>query len=151
MPDPYGRPVLTMPAQAARHPELSLSHSGEYAAALVCTMGSCGIDIQMESARLLTVQERFATEAECALLDAVPEKITRLAILWAAKEAVKKCFFPDQPTLFGNTRVTEVRRQTESGWQVNCRLQETAQSVAVVHVARFDRYVLAGVTGAPHA
>ena len=70
-------------------PELSISHSKEYATAL-CSQYHCGIDIQYPAESLQKVAERFATSREEKLLnDFLPNLalLSRLAMLWAGKEA----------------------------------------------------------------
>ncbi len=58
----------------------------------------CGIDIQYPTDNLLTVTEHFATAHEENLLNdslAHHHQLSRLAMLWAAKEASKKMFSPN--------------------------------------------------------
>lgn len=83
LPDTHGNPVRL---------DLSISHSGDYGAALTA-QSPCGIDLQIQKNTLLQVQEKYCTEAETRLL-AEPlancEPLSRLTLLWAAKEAAKK-------------------------------------------------------------
>lgn len=71
--------------------ELSVSHSGGLAAALA-SFFPCGLDIQMLTMVVLKVQDRFSTVAERTLLaDLLPvPAAVRLALLWSAKEALRK-------------------------------------------------------------
>jgi phosphopantetheinyl transferase (holo-ACP synthase) len=72
--------------------DISISHSGNYGAALAA--GSyCGIDIQLRQNSLLKVQEKYCSETEYRLLEAFltdTDELTRLALLWTAKEAAQK-------------------------------------------------------------
>ena len=89
-----GRPtvhLLSLDAKPCKV-DLSISHSGDYAAALAAR-SPCGIDLQMQKSALIKVQEKYCTEAETHLLAnrlANCELLTRLTLLWAAKEAGKK-------------------------------------------------------------
>ena len=152
LPDASGRPSLhDYPAQEPI-PAVSISHSREYATALVVATGPCGIDIQQKSAQLVTVQERFATEEELVLLDRVDDLRTRLGILWTAKEAVKKCLLADQPTFFGRISLTEVAYQSEGAiWKVGCRVTGRDRCTATVRIAEFDDYLIACTAGEPYA
>jgi 4'-phosphopantetheinyl transferase len=69
--------------------QISLSHSGEYAAAIVSGFGDVGIDIEKKGPRILSVAERFMTpdELENARGDHFQDK---LYIHWCTKEAVYK-------------------------------------------------------------
>ncbi len=72
--------------------DISISHSGDYGVALAAG-SNCGIDLQRQQATLLRVQEKFCNESEYRLLETSIidcDTITRLTLLWAAKEAAKK-------------------------------------------------------------
>ena len=72
--------------------EISISHSGEYGVA-IATESPCGVDLQLQQSNLLRVQEKFCNDGEYNLLETFltdSDKLTRLALLWAAKEAAKK-------------------------------------------------------------
>ncbi|NCC77698.1 MAG: 4'-phosphopantetheinyl transferase superfamily protein [Clostridia bacterium] len=151
LPDSHGRPVVSTSLLLQWRPRLSLSHCKNYAVALACREEQCGVDIEFCSERLLTVRKRFTTDSEMALFaEAMPE-LSRLAILWTVKEAVKKCCFADQPTFFGRTRVCAVREGEGGRWWVDCCLDHEDRARNRVQVVRFDRYFLAWVTGGTHA
>ncbi|MEN8200316.1 MAG: 4'-phosphopantetheinyl transferase superfamily protein, partial [Thermodesulfobacteriota bacterium] len=78
-------------------PNLSISHSEDYGAALISNT-PCGIDIQYHDPGLERVKERFCTETEERLLARqTPElsTLSRLSLLWAGKEALKKMLSPE--------------------------------------------------------
>lgn len=92
-----GRPSLEYTALPADQglPHISISHSRGYALA-VAASSPCGVDIQAVSETLIRVKERFCTGVEEKILgqglhsfDKLPPP-QHLALLWAAKEAVKK-------------------------------------------------------------
>ncbi len=73
-------------------PHISISHGGEYGAAIAAAM-PCGIDIQEHKEALLRVRDRYCTAGEFRLLRESlvgRESLAALALLWAAKEAAKK-------------------------------------------------------------
>jgi 4'-phosphopantetheinyl transferase EntD len=77
-------------------PELSITHSQEFAAAMISST-HCGIDIQYSSEKLLRVKERFCTPDEEQLLqDSTLQHsvLIQLTLLWAGKEALKKMLSP---------------------------------------------------------
>jgi len=89
-----GRPAVHLQTPLATIPglDISISHSGEYGAALAAG-AKCGIDLQKQEASLLRVQERYCSEDEYSLLKtclAEKDAAVRLALVWAAKEAAKK-------------------------------------------------------------
>ncbi len=151
LPDVHGRPVLSdFPASLGKV-SLSISHSVDYAAAIVSPQPSCGIDIQCNSERLLRVQERFAPEVELAMFDEEQDHLARLSMLWTVKEAVKKCYFGAESTFFGTIQLIGAHRLAENFWQVQCRLTGQGGDEATVHVILFDQYALAFVREGNHA
>lgn len=72
----------------------SISHCGNYAAAIVSTQKRVGIDVELFSKKVQRIQTKFASAGELKLLDGcdnVTETCTRhLTMLWSCKEAVFK-------------------------------------------------------------
>ena len=91
---PTGRPFLHCRIETSVIlPEISISHSGNYAGALSVMGQSCGLDLQRITSKVITVRDRFASPAELALIlskhPALAES-TALTLLWSAKEAFRK-------------------------------------------------------------
>lgn len=153
VPNAHGRPHLDPPSNQEHAPAISISHSRGYAAALVITTaGGCGIDIQQKTGQLVKVQERFTSREELAILDRIPDPITRLGMIWTAKEAVKKYLLSDHPAFFGTIRLTEITStETESIWTVRCEVTAQNKTLASVRIAEFDDYLIACTAGEVHA
>jgi len=124
-----GRPLLCLPADhAALPPQLSISHSGELAAALASSERLCGLDLQHLSPRVIAIRERFTSEVEVSLLHTVLPNLPEegaLTLLWSAKEALRKAM-PCQP-LLGFIEVTLDRLEGDpqrglTGWLSGPRL-----------------------------
>lgn len=92
-----GRPYFhPLPEMTFPFPELSITHSKSFAAALA-SRTSCGIDIQHPGEGLGRVKERFCTEEEEQRIEqSFPHlpQLSRLALLWTGKEAIKKMLSP---------------------------------------------------------
>ncbi|KAB2889796.1 MAG: 4'-phosphopantetheinyl transferase superfamily protein [Desulfobulbaceae bacterium] len=88
---PSGRPYIETRLAGLSGLDLSISHSGDLAAAIVST-AACGIDIQVDTPSLELVSERFCRESERQLLLELPggDYAACLNMLWTAKEAAKK-------------------------------------------------------------
>jgi 4'-phosphopantetheinyl transferase EntD len=88
-----GRPTLSgSPETSLALPQISIAHSHGYAAALAAGR-PCGIDLQQQNETLLRVRDRFIITQEEQILGEVlteSDRITTLALLWSAKEAVQK-------------------------------------------------------------
>jgi phosphopantetheinyl transferase len=70
---------------------ISLSHSGEYAAAACSSIGPVGIDIERMKGRVERVKERFLTAEELAWIG-TEHRLEKLHLCWCAKEALYKVY-----------------------------------------------------------
>lgn len=89
---PSGRPYLDCGRADLNSLDISISHSSDYAIALVAS-GPCGVDIQKDSGSLQRVRDHFCLDSETDLLQRCLPDLDhgrRLTLLWTAKEAVKK-------------------------------------------------------------
>jgi 4'-phosphopantetheinyl transferase EntD len=73
-------------AEESHH--FSISHSGDYAAALVSTNKRVGIDIELHTERILRVKHKFLNDREMQLEPNPPGVYPTL--IWSAKEAMYK-------------------------------------------------------------
>ncbi|MCW3073785.1 MAG: hypothetical protein JWP69_854 [Flaviaesturariibacter sp.] len=77
----------------------SISHCGDYAAAIVSPTKRVGIDIEGFSAKVLKIEHKFISPNECPILNALSsipdqlstdQQINRSTLLWSCKEAIFK-------------------------------------------------------------
>ncbi len=89
--DATGRPYLAGPGVPAAA-VVSLSHSGEWAAALLATGGRAGVDVEVVRDKARRIAPRFLSAAELAAARAVPPAMANahFALLWSAKETLYK-------------------------------------------------------------
>ena len=150
--DAHGRPGVDWSGRAGTPPALSISHCRGYAAALARVGGACGLDIEPVAPRLATVQARFTTPEEIALLHALPDPLTRLALIWTAKEAVKKCFLHDEPTFV--SRISLIAATIDPADPVltlRCRVTGPHDPTPTVRVTTVDHWILACTEEGEHA
>ncbi len=128
--------------------DISISHSGDYGVALAAE-SKCGIDLQRQEASLLRVQDRYCSEAEFKLLEGfLPDKdtVTRLTILWAAKEAAKKALSHWQMPGFLDLELSKLKKFEDcmalSLHIAKTKIQQMPQETTVV-AAMFGDYALA--------
>ncbi len=89
--DKNGRPFLGFTGSTCSHYEISISHSRNQVVGMASDAW-CGIDIQLLNDTLLTVRDRFCTVQELQMLKSIAaDRLTRLGLLWTAKEAIRKC------------------------------------------------------------
>lgn len=97
-------------------PELSISHSNDYAAAMI-SASFCGIDIQFSAPSLIRVQDRFCSPEENRLLGrelSPGPELSRLTLLWSAKEAVKKMLSPGGIPGFQELHLCKIEQQQQN-------------------------------------
>lgn len=103
MPDfPYGSIEISpsgKPELPGSHLHFSLSHCGDYAAAIISEKGSVGIDLEATSDRIFRIKHKFLSGTEQELLCQVvgaeqlhegEEAANCLTLAWSAKESVYK-------------------------------------------------------------
>ena len=152
LPQPSGRPWLEMPQAHLPALSVSISHSRDYATALVHHGPACGIDIQEQTAQLFSVQERFTSDAEIALLQEIAEPVTRLAIIWVIKEAVKKCAFADSDLYFGAIQLAAFQgTSAKASAMARYHPHDAAPVLIPVQIGQFENYMVACTMGDPHA
>ncbi len=112
-----GRPCFAdIAAETSSLPQLSITHSKEFAAALV-SPAHCGIDIQYSSEKLQRVKERFSTPNEEQLLKNALPRLShqlQLTLLWCGKEAVKKMLSPEGIPGFHELLLEQLTPQTDN-------------------------------------
>ena len=84
-----GQPLLAR--QDDEQPlHISISHSADQACGLACHH-PCGVDLQQQTEALPRVKERFVAPKEDRVLAQLPiSPLSALALLWAAKESLRK-------------------------------------------------------------
>jgi phosphopantetheinyl transferase len=70
----------------------SISHCGDYAAAIVSTHNRVGVDIEIPSPKIERIQHKFITSIEKEILDSLvmESDLERLTMAWSIKEAMFK-------------------------------------------------------------
>ena len=114
--------------------------------------GPCGLDIQQPSAKLFSVQDRFATDKEIASMGVIADPRTRLTALWAIKEAVKKGLLSDRPTFLGRVKLIAFAGKNGAGyWTARCTITDEAPAMVTVRVVETEGYLIACTVGVDHA
>ncbi len=145
-----GRPSVRVdcPDTGELQMDISISHSGEYGVALAAK-SNCGVDLQLQRTSLLRVQEKFCSESEYNLLtQSVTESdpLTRLAFLWAAKEAAKKALSHRQMPGFLELelkRVTHVSGYFALTLRLPDAMRQPMPKNVTVAAGKFENYALA--------
>jgi phosphopantetheinyl transferase len=121
----------------------SISHCGDYAAAIVSSKNRVGIDIEIPVVRIIRIKDKYLNEQEKKLWTAegLQPDITEMTLLWSCKEAVFKWFgdggvdFSDQIHLLGQNHEKEI---------IDCHFTKNDSKLSV-HYRLFDHLTLAWV------
>jgi phosphopantetheinyl transferase len=128
----------------------SISHCGDYAAAIVSSNQRVGIDIEIPTAKIERIKEKFLNEKEFKIFNIqysmfnsqLPTPDSKLTtLLWSAKESVFKWY--------GHGKVDfrqhiQLEQQYEGFETINCYFAKTNQQL-IIHYRQFEHLVLAWV------
>ena len=128
----------------------SISHCGDYAAAIVSSNQRVGIDIEIPTAKIERIKEKFLNEEEFKIFNIqysmfnsqLPTPDSKLTtLLWSAKESVFKWY--------GHGKVDfrqhiQLEQQHEGLQTINCYFAKTNQQL-IIHYRPFEHLVLAWV------
>lgn len=122
----------------------SISHCGDYAAAIVSRNSRVGIDVEIPVSKIGKIMYKFlsAKEHQCYnLIPMTPDLVPLSTLLWSAKEAVFKWY--------GNGGVDfrkqiSLVKQEEENETFACEFGKTKQQLTV-HYKLFDQLILAWV------
>jgi phosphopantetheinyl transferase len=122
----------------------SVSHSGDYAGAIVSSEKRVGLDIERPSQKVGRIMQKFLSEKEIKDLkienpdqEFSKEVLIRLSILWSAKEAVFKWYG------LGNVDFrSDIHLSQSTDTSLNCLFQLTNQDIPI-HYEIFPELSLA--------
>ncbi len=94
----------------------SISHCGDYAAAIVSTENRVGVDIEIPHPKIERIQHKFLSESEQLLLGNYPSMLT---MAWSVKEAMFKWYGDGQVDFIKHMEITEFLK-TPTGFTAKC-------------------------------
>ncbi|MEA2114107.1 MAG: 4'-phosphopantetheinyl transferase superfamily protein [Thermodesulfobacteriota bacterium] len=147
LPDDHGRPI----ADTMKNISISISHSDQFAVGLAVKGRACGIDLQQISSKLPGLTDRFASAHELTILAKLPvlgDQTTRLTMLWAAKEALKKSLLHDQPAIFSGIELQRITIIQDYLYRFHCTVDGHCEQTTMTY--DFSPYILS-LTTTDHA
>lgn len=126
----------------------SISHCGDYAAAIVSSTKRVGVDIEEPKDKILGIAGKFLTDKECSIFNeeivfnkANTDNIKHTTLLWSAKEAVFKWYGLGSVDF---RQHIQLQNRHEGKETIDCFFSKTNSSL-VIHYRFFDGLVLAWV------
>jgi phosphopantetheinyl transferase len=118
----------------------SISHCGDFAAAIISKSGRVGVDIEIPVDRISRIRDKFISKEEIVQFDAEDQR--QLTLLWSSKEAVFKWYgnggvdFRDHIHLYKNK---------EGKQEIDCVFTKNDPVNLNIEYILFDQIVLAWV------
>jgi phosphopantetheinyl transferase len=97
----------------------SISHCGDYAAAIVSTKNRVGVDIEIPHPKVERIQHKFVTDAEQNLLSKVDFE-DKLTMVWGIKEAIFKWYGVGEVDFKKHIQIQSIEK-TVNGFNTNCQ------------------------------
>ena len=133
----------------------SISHCGDYAAAIVSSDKRVGIDIEIPSEKIDRIKHKFLDDDEISKFDPEAsgrksnfpvERSNLLTLLWSAKEAVFKWYGIGGVDFRQHIQLQKVNEGEDT---IPCFFAKTNQRL-VIHHHQFDHLVLAWIMSDGH-
>ncbi len=98
----------------------SISHCGNYAAAIVSTQNRVGVDIEIPHQKIEKIQHKFLSEKEKNILSETGgDTIEKLTMAWSIKEAMFKWYGTGQVDFIKDMNIISITRN-DAGYDANC-------------------------------
>jgi phosphopantetheinyl transferase len=121
----------------------SISHCGDYAAAIVSKERRVGVDIEIPAEKVLKIVHKFLEEKEQQrFYDGLTTHHSPLiTLLWSCKESVFKWHGNGEVDFREHIQIQKIHEATET---IDCFFSKTNQQLTI-HYRKFDHLVLAWV------
>jgi phosphopantetheinyl transferase len=121
----------------------SISHCGDYAAAIVSRTERVGVDIEIPVEKILRIQDKFLSKDEKDSFRPASHDSRLTTLLWSCKEAVFK-WYGDGGVDF--KRHIQLFNKQPGKETIDCFFSKNGSEL-VVHYREFDGLVLAWISG----
>ncbi|TDH27513.1 4'-phosphopantetheinyl transferase superfamily protein [Segetibacter sp. 3557_3] len=124
----------------------SISHCGNYAAAIASSNERVGVDVELITPRVQNIKRKFLHPEELRFVNAMPaeSQLEYLTILWSAKEAIYKWYGLGQVDFSEMIRTFPFQLSGE-GWIQSAFLKDELQVSLIVNYKRLDNMCLVWV------
>lgn len=139
--DANGKPYLVNFPQ-----KISLSHSFDYAAAMISTRGEVGIDMEIIKTKVERIQHKFLKPAELDFISRGVNQYEQLYACWCAKEAIYKLQGNSGVSFLNNMSILPFEYQSQGLLQLVLNHNQR-QCIFDVHYEKFNEYMLAYSVG----
>ena len=107
----------------------SISHCGDYAAAIISEKESAGIDVELITPKVELIQNKFLSDAELKILPEANK--TFLTLCWSCKEAVYKWYGKGGVDFKNHIRITNITAKVKRGYIESSFIKETRKNLII--------------------
>ncbi|MBI1781772.1 MAG: 4'-phosphopantetheinyl transferase superfamily protein [Sphingobacteriales bacterium] len=125
----------------------SISHCGDYAAAIASSTNRVGVDIELVTSKIERVKHKFLSAEELGFVShhkPIPEMLTMLTVMWSMKEAVFKWYGDGEMDFIKHMQIQPFVFNTEGG-TVDVQFLKSNNSRLTLHYRHFDSIVMSWV------
>lgn len=125
----------------------SISHCGDYAAAIASSTKRVGVDIELVTSKIERVKHKFLSEEELGFVShhkPISEMLTMLTVMWSMKEAVFKWYGDGEMDFIKHMQVQPFVFNTEGG-TVDVQFLKSESRLLQLHYRHFDNIVMSWV------
>jgi phosphopantetheinyl transferase len=126
----------------------SISHCGDYAAAIVSSDQRVGIDIEIPSPKTARIKDKFLSKEEQGIFnfqtpnsELQTQNSELLTLLWSCKESVFKWYGEGGVDFIQHIKLKKIHENDET---VNCLFAKTDQQL-IIHYRQFGHLILAWI------
>ncbi len=124
----------------------SISHCGNFAAAIISKNNSAGIDVEQVTSKIQLIKNKFLSEDEMHFINQSTDQLIQLTILWSCKEAVYKWYGKGEVDFKKHIILKKIFTEKNERI-VKCNfVKETAREL-FIHYKIFENLCLAWVIG----
>ena len=125
----------------------SISHCGDYAAAIASSRNRVGVDIELITSKIERVKHKFLSEEELSFVlhhKPISEMLTMLTVMWSMKEAVFKWYSEGEMDFIKHMQIQPFVFNPGGG-TADVQFLKNESRLLSLHYRHFDSIVLAWV------
>jgi phosphopantetheinyl transferase len=122
----------------------SISHCGDFAAAIVSENYSAGIDVELVTPKIELIKNKFLSATELSLLPR--NNANFLTLFWNCKEAVYKWYGKGGVDFKNHIHITAITVASQEGI-IECMFLKDMEKNLLIHFHLFENICLAWVVG----
>jgi phosphopantetheinyl transferase len=123
----------------------SVSHSGNYAAAIISERNNAGIDIELPQHKIKSIKHKFVNDSELLIMSTLPmDDYYQHTLVWCIKEAVFKWYGQGQVDFIKHICIESIA-EFDNHFQADVVFKKSTDILLIAHAIFFEGYCLVWV------